>query len=50
MGTSRSVDFVGGNELEDVIHVALVDGDYVVGGSPDDQDLEIGRVGVGNLG
>lgn len=47
----RRVGFVGGNEEEDFIDVALVDGDFVVGGRPEDQHLEVGAgVGARNLG
>jgi hypothetical protein len=41
------VGFVGGDEEEDFIDVALVDGDFVVGGGPEDQDLEVGGAAAG---
>lgn len=44
------VGFVGGDEEEDFIDVALVDGDFVVGGGPEDQHLEVGGAGARNLG
>ena len=39
---SGGIGFVGGDKEEDFIDVALVDGNFIVGGRPEDQDLEVG--------
>ena len=40
--TGGGIGFVGGDEEEDFIDVVLIDGDFVMGGGHEDQDLEVG--------
>jgi hypothetical protein len=50
LGAGGGIGFVRGDEEEDFIDVALVDGDFNMGGGPEDQDLEVGGAGAQNLG